>query len=461
MSTVVLIIGILWAAQVVFLEDFYLKTKKDEILQSTKDIAFSINTKGLEQSANTLLEIGLRNTVCIDVSDINGQQIVGYEGLGENCFLHMNRHNKSVILAGAIKSSGVYVVTDIKHPKFDTRFYNCAVINTTKDGTQYAIMVTATLAPVKEATGVIKTQLIYLSIALMIFATIVAFLISRSLTRPIRKLSRAATEIAHGNLNVDVEVKSNDELGKLSQNFAYMQKELAKVSILQKELVANISHDMRTPLTMIRGYAEAIKDITGDDKQVREHQLDIIVDEANRLNTLVNDVMDLSLIQAGQTKMNFKTFDIKQTVSAILERFELLEQTRGFEFIFNSPEKMLVFGDEARVEQVIYNLLINAVNHIGTQKHITVTIFEKENRCRLEIADTGEGIAQEDLPLIWDRYYKPYKRVEGKAMGTGLGLSIVKAILISHNSSFGVYSTLGVGSTFWFTLEKGQENLEK
>ncbi|WMJ22296.1 HAMP domain-containing sensor histidine kinase [Paludicola sp. MB14-C6] len=456
MSTVFVIIGGLWLLQVVFLEDYYLKIKKNDIVNNTQAIVKAINYKGLYNAGDDIYRIGSANTLCIDISQPTGEPIVGYEGLGENCVLHANGLNKLKVLKEANANKGTTVLADITHPKYDTRFYSCAITMDAKDGNQYTVMVTATLAPVKEAAVIIKNQLIWVSILLVLVATAIAFILARSLTKPIQKLSKAAREIAYGNWNADCTVPSNDELGDLSQNFSYMQKEFAKVNILQKELVANISHDIRTPLTMIKGYAEAIKDITGDNKEMREHQLDIIVDETNRLNTLVNDVMDLSLMQAGQTPMNIEPFNIAKTITDILGRFELLEQTKGFEFTYIGNEIAMANGDEVRIEQVLYNLINNAVNHIGEQKQIKVSVIEQEKVYRVEVSDTGTGIAQEDLPLIWDRYYKPYKNGERKTVGTGLGLSIVKAILVNHGSQFGVYSTIGVGSTFWFTLTKAK-----
>ena len=186
---------------------------------------------------------------------------------------------------------------------------------------------------------------------------------------------------------------------------------------------------------------------------MREQQLDIIVDETNRLSTLVSDVMDLSLLQAGQSPLHAAVFCITSKCRDILSRFQLLEQTKGFEFRLEAEKDFFVLADEVRIEQVLYNLINNAVNHIGEVKRITLRVTEEKREVRVEVADTGTGIAQEDLPLIWDRYYKPYKKGQKQAMGTGLGLSIVKAILVNHHSRFGVLSTLGKGSTFWFTLK--------
>ena len=295
---------------------------------------------------------------------------------------------------------------------------------------------------------------------MIVLATAVAFFVARSFTKPVVNLSRAAQEIARGNLDVSVPVTSGDELGELSQNFNYMASELNKINKLERELVANLSHDIRTPLTMIRGYAEMIKDITGEDKVQREQQLDIIVDETNHLSRLANDALDLSRMQAGQIAMKYTVFDAAQQMRDIISRYRLLEQTEGFNFVCNAPEHCMVYADETRIEQVIYNLLNNAVNHIGEEKCITLSLVPEKGTAWISVQDTGSGIAPEDLPLIWDRYYKPYHK-DRPGMGTGLGLSIVKAVLEGHHAPFGVDSALGKGSTFWFGLVIAEKSDKK
>lgn len=447
MATVIVLIAALWLLQVVFFEDYYVRKKSEQISRQANNLATAImGAKHLEDVGDLILEISNTNNYCIDVSNENGVPFVRCEGLGDSCIVH-NGTVKSQLVSQGNKRE--YNLLKYENPKFNTSYMSC-VETIIVDEQKYIIMITTTLSNIAEATTIIRMQLIYISIVLIILATIIAFLVARTLTKPIRKISDAAIAIANGNLNVDVFVKGNDEIKDLSNSFDYMAKRLERVNISQKEMIANISHDIRTPLTMIKGYAEAIKDITGDNKQMREHQLDIIVSEVNHLSTLTSDVMDLSLMQAGQIVLKQSVFDIAKTCKEIFSRFELLEQTTGFEFSLDSPESSLVIGDIVRIEQVLYNLLNNAVNHIGEIKKIEISIIDQGNYVRVQISDTGCGISKEDLQNIWNRYYKPEK----KEMGTGLGLSIVQAILQEHKVNFGVISTINVGSTFWFNLNK-------
>ncbi len=455
LGTVVCVIATIWVLQTFYLEGYYLKKKQAEFSGVVNSVVQEVSEKGVGGSQDKLYSLASKYILCIDIADFTGRTVVTYEGLNYNCYIHQNEKNRLDFLKLAIQNDNNQITTTVDEGKNSEYFISATIVETSVgDIGNYFVTVSIALAPVQEASIAMREQLMYISIMLMLLATAIAFWLARSLTKNILKINIAARQVANGNLDVDVRVNSNDELGDLSDSFSNMTKEIARVNVLQKEIVANISHDIRTPLTMIKGYAEAIKDITGDDKVMREHQLDIIVDEANRLNTLVNDVMDLSLLQAGQSALNPTSFDITTKVSDILSRFELLENSKGLEFHLNAEEHFEVFADEVRIEQVLYNLINNAVNHIGEIKKITVSITrEGDDSVKLEISDTGTGISESDLPLIWDRYYKPYKNTERKGMGTGLGLSIVKAILINHQSRFGVTSTLGVGSNFWFTLK--------
>lgn len=450
------IIVALWSLEALFLEQFYIKAKKDRLTAITKEVMDSMSAHGYDGTAEVLDRLSWEYSVCISINDTKGFEHMFVEPLGEMCYLHMNTENRFAILRYALRHPG-YQFSINTHPVYDVEQMTCAVRGTTMvpEETTYLLAVSAPLTTLKDVPAIIQQQILYISPFLLIGAVIFAFLIARSLTKPLNKLSGAVRRIAEGSMGVTVDVHTHDEIGELAQNFNVMSKEISRVNTLQRELVANISHDIRTPLTMIKGYAEMIKDISGEDPQARNEHLDIIIDESNRLSKLVNDVMDLSLMQAGETDFHPKAFDMTAKARDILSRYRLLEETGGFEFTLQSDRAYPVEADEVRIEQVLYNLLNNAVNHIGEIKHVTVRIREDQGEVLVEVEDTGTGIRQEDLPLIWDRYYKPYKNGEKQSMGTGLGLSIVKAILIKHHSRFGVRSTLGVGSTFWFTLPPG------
>lgn len=454
-----------WLFQVVFLERFYLAGKKQEILQDTQTMASRINESIEEDSPELSESMAYLNAVqklddiayekhyYIQLLNSNGLQIAGVGTEGKNSILRYNFNAREQIIRNLFESGETLFLQDNMVSVYGERFYVGATYQET-ESSSYILMVESTLASVTEAVETIKHQLIFISIFLILLASLAAFLLARSLTRPILQISHAAKEIAKGNLGIKVSVHSKDELGMLSNDFNMMSKEIAKASTLQRELVANVSHDIRTPLTMIKGYAETIRDLTGDCKEKREQQLDIIIEESNRLNVLVNDILDLSKLQAGQLPIEKKQFDLAAKLRDIMKRYDLLASNEGFVFSLSAPDSVMVYADEVKMEQVIYNIINNATNHTGADKKVSVTLDDFPDKAVVKIQDTGAGIKPEDLPLIWDRYYKPYKKNDRKGMGTGLGLSIVKAILTGHHFQYGVDSVLGQGSTFWFEVLK-------
>ncbi|MEG2417949.1 MAG: HAMP domain-containing sensor histidine kinase, partial [Eubacterium sp.] len=214
------------------------------------------------------------------------------------------------------------------------------------------------------------------------------------------------------------------------------------------------SHDLRTPLTMITGYAEVIRDLPGENTP---ENVQIIIDEANRLAALVNDVLDISKLRAGVQDLDVEIFCLTDTIRQIMKRYTKLTEQDGYSIIFEADSEVYVQGDELKITQVIYNLVNNAIHYTGTDKRVVIRQTISEARVRIAVTDTGEGIAEDQLPYVWDRYYKIDKNHQLASVGTGLGLSIVKNILTLHGMPFGVSSTLNEGSTFWFEMGIAKE----
>ena len=200
---------------------------------------------------------------------------------------------------------------------------------------------------------------------------------------------------------------------------------------------------------MITGYSEVMRDIPGENTA---ENVQVIIDESTRLTELVNDLLDLSKIQAGTVRFEKTVFDLTETVRATMQRYRKLIHHDGFKIEFFSDENVLIEADKTRMLQVVYNLINNALNYSGDDKLVHVRQTVADGKVRISVTDYGEGIAQEDIPQIWDRYYKVDKTHKRAVIGTGLGLSIVKGILEAHNAAYGVESEVGAGSTFWFEL---------
>ena len=304
------------------------------------------------------------------------------------------------------------------------------------------------------ANNTMNTVQIYM-IIVCIFVVLIAFLISYSIAQkisePLKSLTSTANKMAKGDYNVKFASAEYQEIAQLSDTLNYACAEIKKTDGFQKELLANVSHDLKTPLTMIKAYASMIKEISGDNPEKRNQHLQVIIDEADRLAGLVNDVLNMSKISSDINQINKKVFNLTDFLYGIMQKFEYLRDMQGYDFIVDIDPDLYTCADEGKIGQVLYNLISNAVNYTGEDKKVYVSLkYDKQsNRIRFIVRDTGKGIAKEDLPSIWNRYYRVKETHARPVKGTGLGLPIVKTILEKHSFDFGADSELGKGSQFW------------
>ena len=326
----------------------------------------------------------------------------------------------------------------------------CTYIINRKDGRQTFLMITSSITLLDTTVEVIKDQMLLVSVVFVLLSLVFSVYATRRIAKPIAATNKSAKELARKNYDVDFNARGYLEVEELNDTLNYAKTELAATEKLQRELIANISHDLRTPLTMITGYGEVMRDLPGENTP---ENIQIIIDEATRLSTLVNDLLDLSKLQSGAIQAQKKVFCLTDSITAIFDRYSKLIEQDGFAIEFESREDVYVNADELRISQVLYNLVNNAINHAGDDKTVMITQTVKDRRVRVEVTDHGEGIPADKLPYIWERYYKVDKEHKRGVIGSGLGLSIVKSILDAHNARYGVRSTLGKGSTFWFEID--------
>ncbi len=322
---------------------------------------------------------------------------------------------------------------------------------TTSDGTEMIFYLNIIITPVDAIVYTIRIQLLFISIILIILALIIAIFISYSVSNSLSKVNENAKKLAKGDFDVVFDSNDYKEISELSSTLNYAADELGKAEEIQRDLIANVSHDLRTPLTMISAYAEVMRDIPGENNA---ENVQVIIDESNRLSLLVNDLLEVSKLQAGVDELKVSVYDITDSIKAVIDRYAKLVEQKGYTVTFNYYENVYVNADEYKIYQVIYNLVNNAINYTGEDKTVTVNQIVKGSIVRIEVIDSGVGIPQNELKNVWQRYYKIDKNHKRTVIGTGLGLSIVKNILVKHGAKYGVNSTVGEGSTFWFELEK-------
>lgn len=314
------------------------------------------------------------------------------------------------------------------------------------------------LEPVASTQKIMTTILIYVTIISLILAFFISLYLSARITRPIRQITASADRLAHGEYGIVFKGGHYTEINNLADTLTAASIELEKSDMLQKDLIANVSHDLRTPLTMIRSYAEMIRDLSGDNPEKRTRHLQVIIDESKRLNDLVDDLLTVSRLQSGKLTIEPSEFSISDAVRDIVETYRVLEVDQGYHFNVDCPGDFVVSGDEEKLKQVISNLVTNAMKFCGEDREIDISLQRKGRSVRVSVADHGPGIAPEDLDHIWERYYRSSSNTVRASEGSGLGLSIVKEILTLHKSAFGVDSTVGEGSTFWFEAELVRED---
>ena len=274
--------------------------------------------------------------------------------------------------------------------------------------------------------------------------------VSAWLTRPLAEMAEKADLLAKGDFQVDFHgYDYGKEMIALAERLNYARDELAKADGMQKELISNVSHDFKTPLTMIKAYASMIVEISGDNPEKRNKHAQVIIDEADRLTLLVNDVLEISKMQAGIEEIHRSTFNLSKYLRETLSRFAYLQDVKGYRFHTEIAESVYTVGDEVKLGQVIYNLIGNAVNYTGEDKQVIVKLVRRDGVARLIVRDTGEGMDKEQLKDIWARYYRSKETHKRPVQGTGLGLAIVKTVLERHGFAFGVDSKEGKGTVFF------------
>lgn len=271
--------------------------------------------------------------------------------------------------------------------------------------------------------------------------------------RPIKEITRATNEYSKGNLSYHVKPMHNDEIGRLGMSLDYMASQLNESDKFQQKFLSNISHDFRSPLTSIKGYLEAIQDGTIPPEMLDKY-IGIMLFETERLTKLTSNILTLNELDPKSVRLDISTFDLNSIIRHTVETFEGTCKKKGIKFnITYANSVQNVKADKGRIQQVIYNLIDNAIKFSKENSYIYITVKEKGEKAQISIKDTGCGIAKEDIDKIWDRFYKSDSSRGRDKKGSGLGLSITKEVIQAHSENIDVVSTVGVGTEFIFTLE--------
>lgn len=465
-----IVVAILWIFQILMSDTLYANVKRREV----DDTAEALRNEIVENGGNLsdlVDELAERNSICIKIYSVEGGKFVETHSaivLVNSIIEDAKEENIKYFYNQAKAGGGSYRANlgvnvskpmppnSVATPDNDELTIASIYVEIIESGEneEKILLINSLVTPLESAKKTIVAQFLYIIIFLFIGAFLMAVTLSKLISNPLKGMNESAKQLAAGNYDVEFDVSGYREISELSQTLNYAARELSKNDHLQKELIANISHDLRTPLTTIKGYSEVMRDIPGENTP---ENIQAIIEETERLSELVNDLLDLSKIESGVKKASPERFDLTDAVHSVISRYDKMKTSQGYNIDFSYEENIDVVADKTMILQVIYNLMNNAINYCGDDMYVGVlqeikTDKNGERVVRISVIDHGQGISEDQLPLIWDRYYKVDGVHRRSAVGTGIGLSIVKKLLSKHQASYGVESTLGEGSVFWFEL---------
>jgi len=440
------ILVLLYILQIVSLDKYY------EIYKTRQLNAVISEIKSIENVSNEeLADLSFENGICVSV----------FSG-GENEIIS-NIFNKGCIL-GDQKISDDFVNDFIESGQEEQtmyinnpRFRNKTIVKGLKYKDDKYIFLNSSLAPLEPTIVLLESQYGLIAVTLLIISIFIGLIIAKSMSKPIVELSNKAKLLAKGNFNVKFTGESNiEEIKDLANTLELAKNELSRTDELRRDLMANVGHDLRTPLTMIKAYAEMTRDLKNQTPKKKKENLDIIIEETDRLSLLVNDIIELSKLQSNTYELKCESFNLNDLIKNILKRYKIIIVNEEYIIEYNNfnSEDIIINADKKKIEQVIYNLVNNAINYTGDDKKVIINLIDEGTKVKIEIKDSGKGIKSSEINYIWDKYYHNKKKHKRNAYGTGLGLSIVKNILEMHNYNYGVVSERRKGSTFYFEIDK-------
>ncbi|MGN1405647.1 MAG: sensor histidine kinase [Erysipelotrichaceae bacterium] len=418
-----------------------------------------IDSKADEKAVEEMSRLVIDSNACMLIYNEQGRLIYQKNSIGEICQFQ----DKLNILSDEIVISKQpdKIIQILKNQDLDLETVSEATGNAmmlygkkiSVNLANYYMLINVPLEPIESIISFIFRSYLILTLFVLAISFFVSLILSLRFTRPIIKMKEEANSLANGNYNVSFKTDSYTEINDLAATLDDATDKLSKIDELRKDLVANVSHDIKTPLTVIKSYAEMIEDISGDNPKKRNEHLHVIIKETEYLNKLVMDMQEYSKMQAGVIELNKENFDLSENIDEVIDLLSKLIEEREIKLIRNY-ESVIVYGDSMKISQVIYNFVSNAIKHSDKGTIIEINVFTDEEKVRLEVKDNGEGIPEEALPYIWDRYYKIDKNFARSETSTGLGLAIAKAILEAHGYKYGVNSKLDEGSLFYFEIKR-------
>ena len=468
-------IGSTLIIQSLFFEKLYISKKREDLSSGIENFKKSYNEAENDAAASEIIqEFEVNNNIKIMILDSFGrlrfntsrEKNEGFRVRELTDFIRVwndNKQNKVELL------KNLKAVTYLRNSREGNGKNVFAVAYNQEK--QEAVFAFASLQPVNEAVSVIEGLYLYFGIAAAFFTILMSLIYSKMIAKPLVKINKVATQMAAFDFREKCEVASGDEIGNVASSLNFLSENLdnamtslrqanaklsediekeRKLEKMRKEFIAAVSHELKTPISLIDGYAVGLKDdiFEGEEK---DYYLDVIIDEAEKMGNLVNDMLDLSYLESGSFKLNRQEFNLSELIKLTLKKYEALINEKEAVVSINLKEEIKVFADWTRLEQVLTNFITNAIRHVNEEGTISINSIDLGSSTLIEVENSGSNISEEDMPRLWDKFYKIDKSRNRKLGGTGIGLSIVKNILVHHGYSYGAKNT-DSGVKFYFEV---------
>lgn len=456
-----------------FLEPYYIQNKEKsfrEMYETLNQVAQDQSYSDEEVSSDVAKQAERNNLSFLIIDETTGNKYTNVYNQ-EMLFNQLLGYviNQSQQNAEILESTDAYQMLQAKDPWNETEYL--VMWGNFEDGSQF--LMRSPLESMRESAAISNRFLIYIGSVLILAAGALVWYFSKKLTDPIRELANLSDQMA----NLDFEAKytsgGKNEIGELGANFNRMSSRLEstiselkkannsllkdieqkeKMEEMRNEFLGNVSHELKTPIALIQGYAEGLKDGVNDDAESRDFYCDVIMDEAMKMNQMVKNLLTLNQLEFGDEDISFERFDLAALIRGVLQSMEILAQQDELKIIFRQESPVYVWADEFKTEQVVRNYVSNAFHHASGDKVIEVKIQKEGKKARTSVFNTGTPIPEEDLKHIWEKFYKVDKAHTREYGGNGIGLSIVKAIMESFHQEYGV-KNYDNGVEFWFELD--------
>ncbi len=464
-----------WFINDTFLESYYFMNKQDILENAYYKVGSLLadDSSSEEEISLELEKIGANNNITYIIMKTS-------DGVPKAVFYNVQdpRTMEDILLpylfgvgdSEIIKSNQKFSLRKAKDTRYNTNYLELS--GGLADGT-YMLLRTP-LESIRESVAISNQFLGYAGCLVIILSTVIMIFITGKFTRPILELADISEKMS--NLNFDVKYKRHDkdEIGILGNSMNQLSEKLEatiselksannelqkdieqKIQIdeMRKEFLSNVSHELKTPIALIQGYAEGLQDgINDDDKESRQFYCEVIIDEANKMNKMVKKLLTLNQIEFGNNQITLERFNLNDLLQGVLQSVEILAKQNEIQIFYDNTEPVYVWADEYQIEEVITNYISNAIHHAAYEKKIKITIEKKTETVRVSVFNTGDRIPEEDLDKVWIKFYKVDKARTREYGGSGIGLSIVKAIMDAHHRECGVRNCEN-GVEFWFELD--------